>query len=73
MSLYETYMSPGTLTPDRILWQHALSVGKPSCRAAVVAADSGPMYRAWVRRAVIAPEWVLGRGLVARKDNSDSQ
>lgn len=65
-------MSPGTLTPDRILWRHASSVGKPSCRAAVVAADSGPMYRAWVRRAVIAPEWVLGRGLVARDCRSAS-
>jgi hypothetical protein len=55
-------MSPGTLTPDLIRWRRASSVGKPSCRAAVVAADSEPIYRAWVRRAVIAPMWADSAG-----------
>jgi len=37
-------MLPGTLTPDLIQRRHAMSVGKPSCQAAVVAADSKPVY-----------------------------
>jgi|GEM_PF-5685946 hypothetical protein len=48
--------------------------GNPRAGQLSLTADSEPLYRAWVRRTVIAPEvGRLGRGLVARNGGSGSK